>query len=206
MFEFVDHVVYINLSNRTDRRMSIETELSQYFSVSKISRFDAIRDEKGIVGCGKSHAGAVRLAIQRGWKNCLIVEDDAAWSNFEKGYPLLEKLVQQPYDVIGLGTTFTRYNPETYKLYCCCAATGCLISGHYYQTYLDNLEEGLEKLIETGITQRYANDVYWRKLQAKDNWYCIMPALMVQKEGYSDIEKKNVNYDQYFNTKLMCKI
>ena len=113
----------------------------------------------------------------------------------------LEKLVQQPYDVIGLGTTFTSYNSETYKLYSCCAATGCLVSRHYYQTYLENLEEGLLHLIKTGITQKYANDVYWRRLQAKDNWYCVIPALMVQKEGYSDIEKKNVNYDQYFNTK-----
>lgn len=205
MFEFVEHVVYINLSNRTDRRMSIESELAKYFPVSKISRFDAIRREKGYVGCTMSHIAVIKIAIEHGWKNCLIVEDDAIWSKLVEGYPLFRKLALNPYDVITLGTTFTNYNHQTYKLHSGQTTTAYLVNSDYYKTYLDNMLEGLSNLLKTNSPGQYALDIYWKRLQAKDNWYCVMPALMVQKEGYSDIERKNVNYDQYFNTKLMCK-
>ena len=198
MFDFIDRVVYINLEHRTDRRISIETELAKYFPPWKISRFDAIRNEKGYLGCTMSHIGVLELAISRGWKNCLIVEDDAVWSNFENGYLLLEKLVKQSYDVITFGTTFTTYDRDTYRLQSGQTTTAYLISSHYYQTYLNNVKEGLSKLVETDIVKQYALDVYWKILQSKDNWYCIMPGLMRQKDGYSDIEKRHTSYDTLF--------
>jgi len=202
MFDFIDKVVYINLEHRTDRRISIETELAKYFPHWKISRFDAIRNEKGYIGCTMSHIGVLELAISRGWKNCLIVEDDAIWSNFAEGYLLLEKLIKKPYDVITLGTTFTSFDRNTYKLHSGQTTTAYLINSHYYQTLLDNLKEGLTLLLESGIVQQYALDIYWKRLQAKDNWYCVMPALMIQKDGYSDIEKIHTNYDNYFKILL----
>jgi GR25 family glycosyltransferase involved in LPS biosynthesis len=72
MFEFVEHVVYINLEHRKDRREQIEKELTIFGD--KIQRFDAIYEpERGHLGCSKSHAAAMELAIQFGWKNVLIV-------------------------------------------------------------------------------------------------------------------------------------
>jgi len=198
MFDFIDRVVYINLESRTDRRISIETELSKYFPPWKISRFDAIRNEKGYLGCAMSHIGVLELAISRGWKNCLIVEDDAIWSNFAEGYMLLEKLITQPYDVITFGTTFTTYDRDTYRLQNGQTTTAYLINSQYYQTLLDNIKEGLEKLHETDSKKDYAIDVYWKRLQAKDTWYCIMPALMIQKDGHSDIEKMYTSYKNFF--------
>jgi len=198
MFDFIDKVVYINLERRTDRRISIEAELARFFPHWKISRFGAIHHEKGYIGCTMSHINVIELAISRGWKNCLIVEDDAIWSNKAEGYLLLKKLVKQPYDVITFGTTFTIYDRETYKLHGGQTTTAYLVNSHYYQTYLDNMKEGLVKLIETGNKKQYAIDSYWKRLQAKDNWYCIMPALMIQKDGYSDIEKSYTKYDNFF--------
>ena len=40
----------------------------------------------------------------------------------------------------------------------------------------------------------YAIDKYWLQLQKCDNWYLIIPLTVIQQEGYSDIEKKVVNY------------
>ena len=197
--------MYINLSDRTDRRISIEAELSSYFPVSKISRFNAIRHEKGYIGCTMSHIGAIKIAIEKRWKNCLIVEDDAIWSKLDEGYPLLKNLARNPYDIITLGTTFTTYNHQTYKLHSGQTTTAYLINSSYYQTYMDNMVEGLSNLVESNSPGHYALDIYWKKLQARDNWYCIMPAIMVQKEGYSDIEKRNVNYDHYFNIQQIAK-
>jgi GR25 family glycosyltransferase involved in LPS biosynthesis len=94
MFEFIEQVVYINLDHRVDRRIEIEKELSQYFPIEKITRFSAIRHDHGGIGCTKSHIAVLEMAKEKGWKNYLVVEDDAIFSNFGKGYPLLEKLVK----------------------------------------------------------------------------------------------------------------
>ena len=40
----------------------------------------------------------------------------------------------------------------------------------------------------------YAIDKYWFRLQEKHTWYLIVPLTVVQKEDYSDIEKKQTNY------------
>ena len=199
-FDFVDKIVYINLADRADRRVSIEHVLKD-ISPAKISRFDAIRHEKGAAGCSMSHKAVIELAIKNGWKNCLVLEDDAVWGDLS-GYHLLKKLASRPFDVITLGTTFTKFDHDTYKLYSGQTTTAYLISDHYYQTYLDNINTGLEKLLETGKGTSYALDIYWKQLQARDNWYCVMPCLMTQKEGYSDIENAKVDYTKMFNLVL----
>jgi tyrosyl-tRNA synthetase len=40
----------------------------------------------------------------------------------------------------------------------------------------------------------YAIDQFWTQLQQKDNWFLINPLTVVQRSGYSDIEKKHRNY------------
>jgi len=56
------------------------------------------------------------------------------------------------------------------------------------------LARGSAKLIETKDIPKYALDQYWKILQKKDNFLLITPVNVVQKESYSDIERKNVNY------------
>ena len=44
------------------------------------------------------------------------------------------------------------------------------------------------------ITRRkFAIDKFWFVLQANGRWYLIMPTSVIQREDYSDIEKKNIN-------------
>jgi hypothetical protein len=40
----------------------------------------------------------------------------------------------------------------------------------------------------------YAIDKYWFHLQALHKWYLITPLTVVQREDYSDIEKRPTNY------------
>jgi hypothetical protein len=59
----------------------------------------------------------------------------------------------------------------------------------------DNVKEGLEKLIKNPQNHYFfAIDKYWFNLQQFDNWYLIVPMTVVQREGYSDIEKRVTNY------------
>jgi hypothetical protein len=40
----------------------------------------------------------------------------------------------------------------------------------------------------------YAIDKFWFVLQNVDKWFLIIPPTVIQREDYSDIEKRNTNY------------
>lgn len=207
MFEFLDKVVYINLQHRVDRRRRIEYQLSKYIPGHKIIRCDAIYNKNnGHVGCSESHIKSLKMAIKNNWKNVLIVEDDAVWHNYEKGYTILQQLLMEPYDVICLGalgdcdkTTYRMTNGQT--------STAYLVHQRYYKTLLNNFVEGLsllKKEIERkGDYGQYCIDQYWKKIQPIHNWYRIEPHLMYQEASYSDIVKADVDYstDSHFGIK-----
>ena len=198
MFEFVDKVIYINLEHRTDRKEQIELELQKYFPFEKIQRFNAIKHQRGGIGCTQSHIAVLELAIKENWSNCLIVEDDAIWSNFDKGYSLLEQLIQKPHDVITLGITHAGYTPE-FKLLSGQTTTAYIVQQHYYSALLNNFKEGLQGFLSSGDYGTYALDQYWKRLQQKDNWYCVILSLMIQRPSYSDIERRHTNYINEFS-------
>ena len=64
---------------------------------------------------------------------------------------------------------------------------------------LDNFIEGSKLLDKYGKGKNYEIDMYWKKLQKVDNWFIFLPNLGKQLVGYSDIENKMVNYDNYRN-------
>jgi len=194
MFEFIEKVVYINLEHRKDRKEHIEKELSIFGE--KVQRFDAIYEPgRGHLGCSKSHIEVLKLAIQSGWKNYLVVEDDSVFDL--TGYPVLEDLVSRPYDVILLGGTLLSFD-KTYRCYNSCCTTSYLVSQSYYQTLLANFEEGAKKLEKSySHFDTYAIDQYWHPLQRSDNWYIVYPTLASQRSDYSDICGKNLVKDEY---------
>jgi len=197
MFEFIEKVIYINLEHRTDRRVQIESELSR-FPLEKVLRFSAIREDFGALGCTKSHIAVLEMAISQGWSNYLVIEDDGMWSSFDTSYPILENLSKNPYDVIVLGAVVPVYDKVTYKLQKSQTTTSFLVNKHYYTTLLQNFKDGARGLSGTRSPPLYALDMYWQRLQARDNWYLVAPSLVVQRPSYSDIEKKEVDYVNQF--------
>lgn len=196
MFEFIEKVVYINLEHRTDRREQIEKELSIIPS-EKVLRFNAIKHNNGGIGCVQSHIAVLEMAISEGWSNYLVVEDDATWVNFDKSYPILEKLARDPYDVIVLGSVFPKVD-ERFKLTSCQTTTAFIVHRDYYQTLLQNFKESCNLLIETGNWSTYALDQYWKRIQPSGNWYGIVPSMMIQRPSFSDIDQCFRDNRQYF--------
>jgi glycosyl transferase family 25 len=198
MFEFIEKVVYINLDHRTDRRTQIESELIKYFPHDKIIRLSAFKHQHGGVGCTQSHIRVLEIAIEQGWKNYLVVEDDAIWSNFEEGYKKLESLIQKSFDVITLGTAYAKYTPE-FRLISGQTTTSYIVQKHYYETLLKNFKEGLHNFLTTGKYGEFALDQHWKKLQIVDNWFCVIPSLMIQRPSFSDIERRVTDYTKEFS-------
>lgn len=198
-WDLVDKIIYINLEEATERRANIEQTLS-LVPKEKVVRFNAIEDkENPTVACSKSHIECIKLARKNNWNNVLVLEDDVVWNNYDQSILTFNKLLKENYDVILLGSTFANFDKDTMKLNNGQAASSYLVSNHYYEKIIENYIQGVDSLLETKDPSKYALDQNWKKLQLKDNWYVVNPALAIQKPSYSYIEKKEVNYTGWFN-------
>ncbi len=65
-------IYVINLEERTDRWEKIQKTFSQF----NLIRFNAIKHNKGSIGCFKSHMEIIKMAKDKGLKNVFVIEDD----------------------------------------------------------------------------------------------------------------------------------
>jgi hypothetical protein len=187
---------YINLDKRTDRRAGMENELS-IFDPQKVIRIPGVLHENGYYGCTCGHIAALKMAKKHKWPNALILEDDAVWANVEKAYPVFQKLIEEPYDVIMLGGTYADYDKNTYRVKFAYSAASYVVHNSYYDTLIKALEQGLN----SNSPDKFPADVTFSKLQPIDNWFLVIPALMVQGKSHSNIVGDTVNYRNGFKTK-----
>ena len=190
-------MVYINLDHRTDRRAEVEAELAPYFQPEKVTRFGAIKLDRGALGCTLSHIAVLEMAKEKGWNNVLVLEDDAMWmtEQFEEAYATVDRLSSsKPYDVIMLSSTCARWYLGSLKLISAQTASAYLVNSSYYDTLLSNFRESRDLFEVSNDGPKHAHDQYWKRLQERDNWFVVIPSLMKQRPGYSDIERKVVDY------------
>lgn len=193
---YITRVLYINLDKRTDRRTLMENQLS-VFEPDKVIRIPGVLHENGYYGCTCGHIAALKMAKKHKWPNVLILEDDAVWANVEKAYPVFQKLIEQPYDVIMLGGTYADYDINTYRVKFAYTTASYVAHESYYDTLIKALEDG----INSNSPDKFAPDVTFSKLQPLDKWLLVRPALMVQRKNHSNIIGNTVNYRNGFKTK-----
>jgi glycosyl transferase family 25 len=194
-FGFIDHVVYINLDERTDRRAEVEAELAMYFPPEKVTRFSAIKNDFGALGCTLSHIAAIEMAQANKWGNVLVVEDDLKWnSEFDESYTTLERVVKNDYDAIVLATTSAQWYLSSLKLIVSRTASCYLVHSGYYDTLLSNFRESRDLLEVSHDKGNHAVDMYWMRIQTRDNWFIVIPSISHQRPGYSDIEQRMIDY------------
>jgi GR25 family glycosyltransferase involved in LPS biosynthesis len=197
----VKNAFYINLEHRKDRKKHVEQQLNNIGI--KAERFNAIKLDKGAVGCSLSHLKCLENALKNEWDHVLICEDDITFLNpslfiSQLNY-FLESIDCEKWDVVLLGGNiippYQNINKSCVKVSKCQTTTGYIVQKHYIPTLIANIKEGVNNLIKNPQKHvLYAIDKNWFKLQERDNWFLIIPLTVVQKPGYSDIEKKNTDY------------
>jgi len=202
----ITNAFYINLDEREDRKTKTKKEFKQL--KIPIQRMKAVKLENGRIGCSMSHLKCLQQAKEKDLDHVLIVEDDIHFMNIKLFKEQLNKFLSSSieWDVI----LFAGNNLPPYKIYgdfCvkvtrCQTTTGYLVKKHYYDILISNIKESIQLLLKEPERHiEYAIDKYWFKLQEKDNWFIITPLSVVQREDYSDIEKRETNY-----SKLMLDI
>lgn len=194
----IPKVVYINLAKRVDRRRQIEDELAKM--ELKAERFEAILAIPGSVGCSLSHIAVLKRAIAENWESVLILEDDFMFTANQRE---LEQKLQhfkstvKSYDVLLLSCYLKQSAPYDNLLLRVKEAqttSGYLVHKRFFKTLLANFEEGVEQLAKGATYTKYALDEYWKSLQKTHEWYCFQNRIGVQRQGFSDIENRMVNY------------
>ena len=210
-FSDIKHAIYINLDSRTDRRALFESQIEELytrypadFSFFPVSRFSAIKHEHGAIGCSKSHIECLRIAKNNGWDHVLIFEDDAQYIHPEILVHQVNSFLSRFRDnwdvLLFSGNNYPPFkieSPDCFRV-ANCQTTGCyLVCSRYYDTLLENFENSLAGLeSDSGKKPEFACDMYWKLLQRTDRWYLITPICVIQRTGYSDIEKQVVNYEK----------
>lgn len=197
--ENIRHAFYINLESRVDRKEHVEIQL-QNIGISA-NRFNAIKLNNGAIGCSMSHLKCLEIAKENKWDHVMIVEDDILFLNPNVFKNQLNKFLKNhnDFDVLLIAGNnvppYQKIDDSCVKVYRCQTTTGYIVKNHYFDTLIDNIREGISKLIKNPEQHVvYAIDKYWFQLQEKDNWFLITPLTVTQREDYSDIEKRPTNY------------
>jgi glycosyl transferase family 25 len=195
----ITNIFYINLEHRVDRKHHVESQLDSIGL--KGTRFNAIKMENGAIGCSMSHLKLLQLALKSELDHILIVEDDILFLDPELFKTQINAFLKdlKSWDVILFAGNnmppYQKVDDTCVKVSQCQTTTGYLVNGHYIEKLLNNVKMGLTNLIkEPQNHAKYAIDKYWFSLQTTDNWFLITPLTVVQREDYSDIEKKVINY------------
>jgi len=178
----ISHVIYINLDSQGERRKHIEQQLS-VFDPSKVTRLPGIIDKMPATGCAKSHLKALQLARENKYPNVFIVEDDAFWQNVDEAYPLLQRLISQPYDGIMLAAVNAHYDKDTLRISSGLTTHAYIVNQRFYDTLIKLFEEAIADEVlkpkNSAGSYVWADDVI-RSSHKKGEWYITAPALMIQ--------------------------
>jgi glycosyl transferase, family 25 len=197
----VDKVFYINLEERTDRKLMVQRELLKLFPYDVIERYPATRVEgHGALGCALSHIGVLKLAMSRGYKKYIVVEDDIQILDLDTLKKGMEQFSAMNVRCDVLLLTANTYNfrktqlKHIIKTEEAFAAMAYMVPDSYYSTLLANFEESAAQLAKTKIDHMYAIDVGWKPLQKKDVWLQLFPVTIIQRPDHSDIVGTTVDY------------
>ena len=189
---------YINLDERNDRMVHCENELKK-IGLDRPCRLSAVKTKHGIIGCGISHLRCIETAKKDNLPHIAIFEDDIVIDKPNKLRNQVDRILKSgvEWDVLCLGGNAFKPHKEVgddyvivNRMYC---GTAYIVKQHYYDKLIENIRDGLTKIMETG-NRDFSWDAHWIQLQQQDRFLLVNTLTVYQRPDYSDIEKKEVNY------------
>jgi GR25 family glycosyltransferase involved in LPS biosynthesis len=199
--QHIDHILYINMDNRPDRKQTIETELIRVGArPDGVTRFPAC-SYNGCpnTGCLISHANALEMAYVMGYENVLILEDDFIFiDDLEKINNDLCEFFQMvkdgfDWDVIMLTTCAAQVSefitPNISRISSSGNGAAYLVNRKMMMTISTLFKQNIDNLYFTKEHWNYQNDILWKALMPKSKWFMFNQYLGYQKGGYSDLSQ-----------------
>lgn len=193
---FFSKIYVINLPERTDRLEQTDMEMKKYGIPYQV--YPAIKHESGVEGLRLTYMQLLKRCILNSHSHILVFEDDVTFINDPNTFfwkALAQAELTDKWDMLYLGAN--THNPfkekEDYNLLPLTSAFGMHAVAYSYwgmtKTYfsiLDRPGTPIDVCVE-------------RDVQPRGKCYCAYPLLATQRPSFSDIEKKNVDYDFIVN-------
>ena len=192
-------IIYINLTHRVDRKKNIVEEFDK-IGILNYSRFNGLLNANGALGCAYSHKKVIKLYDAANDKLLMVCEDDIQFiGSSNKLNILLENFINDNnLNVLCLAFNHSNQYPynDYFNLTSDTQTMSCYILKPYMKdVFLKNFELST-KLLEHGIDRIYKPEIdqVWKSLQKKYNFIIPIERFALQRESFSDIEKKIVDY------------
>jgi GR25 family glycosyltransferase involved in LPS biosynthesis len=198
--KYFDKIYYINLEKRKDRNQECVNELQKNNIIAK--RFTAIDGKLivnanwnyslGALGCLQSHLEIIKEAKNNKYNSILILEDDVVFKdNLENNFKQYYAQLNKEWDILYLSGNYNKHIQNSFEkitdniIKCNLTyTTHCYaIKNTIYDILIDILNKATKPI-----------DVEYAKIQKNLNCYAFYPGISTQREGYSDIENKKINY------------
>lgn len=193
--DFVDGGFYINLDHRKDKNEVMVNQLKDLGLDEFVERFSAVaafdtidyrvtdNDKMFLLGkaTSQSHKTIIQIAKDRGYKNVLILEDDALFYENTKSLEIIESALDElnkvdEWDVFFLGANLhdKELNLQSEHLIKC----DCCISSH---AYILN-EKCFDKILNNGFDKPFdVMDIFLNN--NFKNKFITYPATVIQRGG-----------------------
>ena len=169
-------------------------------------RINAVKSKVGGIGCTLSHIRCLEEAKQRGYEQVFICEDDIKFTDPELFKQQLQKFLNNKeiqWDVLLVGANvvppYQRMGDYCARVFSAQTTISYIAKREMYDVLLENFKEScnlqMRHPVQQGVSNPYALDMWWKRLQPQYFWWIITPLTVTQYESYSDIENRTTNYD-----------
>jgi len=195
------NIYVINLKKRTDRKLHIETQLNK-INCKNYILFEGVDGNllanptkltNGAFGLVNTYLNIFEEWSKKDAENIFLIEDDCIFvDNFNEKVAEYVSNVPSDWDMLYFGANHNYHmGKKTINI-----NEKCIKINHSYTTHCILLKKNVfEELIENLKNFLVEADVQMSYLQKKHNAYSSSEVLATQMDGYSDIEKKIVNYN-----------
>ena len=206
----------INLDKRPDRWLKTEELLkSCNIECERFSGFDGKtlnlrRPYCSELGGAISHLNVIKHAMDSNLKNVLIFEDDVIFdTDIDSKFKEYVKFLPEDWDILYFGGNHSdgkpiQVNEHIYKLTRTYALQLYAVNSKAYDKIINFLQKNINEVLlhNKVFTPSVAADYFMAELQKDLNCYIFNPHLAFQREDFSDIQDKVVNYDYLLKNNL----
>lgn len=199
----IDSIFVIHLQSRDDRLQHINGVMES-LGVSKHKIVNGVPHSCGALGCSLSHIMALTECVQSNATTCAVFEDDFELlrdpNKANAAVELFFRAEPSSWEVLMLSSNVLSSSPSDHifldEIKEAQTASGYLVHKSFAPIMLQNHLYAAYHLNQADCPHNvYAHDQTWKNLQQSGKWFALKPLIGKQKASYSDIEKRNVDYN-----------
>lgn len=186
---FFDEIFLISLDHAKSDNFRLPTAKAELerFGI-KYTIIDAVKDKNGALGCYATYMVLFEHCIFNELKNVLIFEDDLKFILHPDS--LMNEIVQ----MIPTGYHTLHFGPNTHRQLDWCIRPILLTMHQCRSTHAQAYSlKAMKQIISYEWDGTPIDQMIEERMQPQGKCFCTYPLLVTQRNGYSDIDKTDVN-------------